>query len=309
MTRASAITDQTLLSFAEQVGASGLVAVEGARTRWERGGPLVPGTRLVKAPTGIVVYRPEEMTVQVRVGTLVSDLHAELAAHGQRTALPDRCGTVGGALAVGEDDVCALGVGRVRTALLQLRYVSADGKLITGGGPTVKNVSGFDLPRLMVGSLGTLGLFAEATIRTNPTPAMSVWLVSDDAEPFASRDAVYRPSAVLWDGARTWVKLEGHTSDLVAERQKLATLGKFEETYGPPALPAHRWSLRPSQLRDLDAKSTGSYIASIGTGTVFTEQRRPPLQPDPTLQQLADRTKMNFDPENRLSPGRDPAMS
>src|SRR4051812_7469403 len=104
------------------------------------------------------------MTVRVRVGTTVAELHEALRAHGQRSALPERGGTVGGAIAVGHNDLHVLGRGRVRDAVLQLRYVSADGRLITGGGTTVKNVSGFDLPRLMVGALGTLGVLAEAVL-------------------------------------------------------------------------------------------------------------------------------------------------
>ena len=82
------------------------------------------------------------MTILVRAGTTVADLHATLAEHGQRTGLPERGGTIGGALAVGENHLCALGRGRVREALLQVRYVSAEGRIVTSGGPTVKNVSG-----------------------------------------------------------------------------------------------------------------------------------------------------------------------
>lgn len=308
MSPAPVITDETLLAFAAEVGAAGPVAVEGARTRWERGGAIVEDTRLVRAPRGIVAYDPAEMTVQVRVGTPVTELHAELAAAGQRTALPDRGGSVGGALAVGEDDVCVLGVGRVRTALLQLRYVSAEGRLVTAGGPTVKNVSGFDLPRLMVGSLGTLGLFAEAIVRTNPIPEVSAWFVSDDADAFIARDVLFRPSAVLWDGARTWIAIEGHAADVAAQRQALAAAGSFVAAEGPPRLPPHRWSLRRSELRHLDDVALGGYVASVGTGTVFAQRRQPAAAPDPAVTQLAARAKALFDPDGRLNPGRDPAM-
>ena len=162
------VTDQVLLDFAAEVGESGPVAVEGNRTRWALGGPGTAGTRLINAPTGVVNYVPDEMTVQVRCGTTVEELHALLAEKGQRTGLPERGGSVGGALAVGENSLHVLGRGRVREAALQVRYVSDEARVVTGGGPTVKNVTGFDLPRLLVGSLGTLGLLAEATLRTNP---------------------------------------------------------------------------------------------------------------------------------------------
>lgn len=303
---AATITDKVLLGFAEEVGAVGPVAVAGARTRWDVGGPVAADTRLVAAPTGIVWHRPDEMTVLVRAGTTVADLHADLAAAGQRTALPDRGGTVGGALAVGEDDVCVLGVDRVRTALLQARYVSAEGRLVTGGGPTVKNVSGYDLPRLLVGSLGTLGLVGEVLLRTNPVPPASVWLAADGVDPFVVTAALHRPSAVLAVGDRTWVLLEGHEPDVEHERGVLADLGAFEEVEGPPALPRHRWSLRRSDLRDLDRSALGEHVVSVGTGTVFAEHPQPRAAPPPALADLAARTKREFDPTGRLTPGRTP---
>ena len=73
---------------------------------------------------------------------------AALAEWGQLVALPPG-GTVGGALAVGRSDVTRLGRGPVRDALLQARVVSAEGHVVKAGGPTVKNVSGFDLCRLV----------------------------------------------------------------------------------------------------------------------------------------------------------------
>ncbi len=303
---AAAVTDEVLLAFAEEVGADGPVAVAGARTRWDVGGPLSDGTRVVTAPAGIVWHRPDEMTVLVRAGTTVADLHADLAAERQRTALPDRGGTVGGALAVGEDDVCVLGVDRIRTALLQARYVSAEGRMVTGGGPTVKNVSGYDLPRLLVGSLGTLGLLGEVLLRTNPVPPVSTWLAADGADAFAVADALYRPSAVLAVGDRTWVCLEGHGPDVDHEHGVVAGLGDFDEVDGPPPLPRHRWSLTRTDLRDLDVAALGDHVVSVGTGTVFAEHPQPRAAPPPALADLAGRIKHEFDPTGRLTPGRTP---
>jgi FAD/FMN-containing dehydrogenase len=298
--------DALLLDFAESIGADGAIAVRGGSTRWNLGGPSTPGTRVISAPTGIVSYSPEEMTVRVRAGTEVGELHAALAERGQRTALVERGGTVGGAIVVGENGFHVLGRGTMRSSVLQVRYVSAEGRVINGGGPTVKNVTGFDLPRLMVGSLGTLGLLAEVILRTNPIPASSVWLAAADADPFVARDALQRPSAVLCDGARTWVLLEGHRADIGAQRSVLAEVGAYEEVEGPPDLPPHRWSLTPADLRTIATHDTGSFVAVVGVGLVFAERPQPLRTLSPSVAELHHRMKTNFDPTGRLNPGRDP---
>ena len=300
--------DAALDAFAELVGgdAADLVAVEGGRTRWSSGGPPAEGVRIVPAPAGVVDHQPEEMIVRVRAGTTVAELEAVLAAAGQRSALPTRGGTVGGAVAVGEDHPEVLGRGRLRASVLQVTYVSAEGRLVSGGGPTVKNVSGFDLPRLMTGALGTLGLLAEVILRTNPIPPASRWLRSADADPFAVPATVLRPAAVLWDGAATWVRLEGHGADVEDEGRRLRALGAWQEASGPPSLPTHRWSMRPSALRHIDPVATGPFVASVGVGTVFATNAAPPaIEPD-ERRRLAARVKAEFDPTGRLNRGRDP---
>ncbi len=289
--------------FVDDVGTDGSVAAVGKRTRWDLGGQLDEGTRLVSAPTGIVEYTPAEMTVRVRAGTTVADLDATLAEKGQRCALPDRGGTVGGAVAVGENHLCALGRGRLRDSVLQADYVSADGKPIVAGGPTVKNVTGFDLPRLLVGSLGTLGLIEEVILRTNPIPARSRWLVSADADPRRVIDLLLAPSAVLWDGTRTWVLLEGHGPDVDAETSTLAGAGTFSAAEDPPPLPEHRWSLPPADLFAL-GDTDHRFVAALGLGIAFAATPQPRREPDPGVVAVAERIKHQFDPTGRLAPGR-----
>jgi FAD/FMN-containing dehydrogenase len=300
--------DSMVAAFAEEVGADRPVTVEGARTRWELGGPLGDGTRILRAPEGIIAYQPDEMTVRVRAGTTVEMLHAELAATGQRTSLPERGGTVGGALMVGENGPFVLGRGPLRNAVLQVGYVSAEGRVISGGGATVKNVSGFDLPRLITGSLGTLGLLGETILRTNPIPPVSRWLSSTDADPFAAYDALLRPGGVFFDGTTTTVLLEGHGVDVDAEQEALDRIATFSAAGGPPDLPPHRWSLSPAALRTI-ASATGAYVAAVGVGTVFAERPQPPRPVDPASAVIAARMKACFDPTGRLNPGRAPSIA
>lgn len=300
------VDDPTLLGFAEEVGETGPVAIVGGQTRWDIGGESAGEPRLLRAPEGIVDYKPEEMTVKVRAGTTVADLHAALAEKGQWTALPDRGGTVGGALAVGENDIRALGRGRVRESLLQVRYVSAEGRIVSSGGPTVKNVSGFDLPRLIVGSLGTLGCLAEVILRTNPIPAVSRWLHADRVAAGTTFDALLHPSAVLTDGSGTWVQLEGHRADVDQQASILQTIGSFTEVDGPPVLPEHRWSLSPSEAAAFPASERDlTFVAAVGLGLVFADAPQPLRPLDPAVALINERMKQNFDPTGRLNPGRD----
>ncbi len=298
--------DEALHAFAADVGEADPIAVEGGGSRWQTGGVLHETARLVSAPDGIVDYRPEEMVITVRAGTPVADLCTALAETGQRSALPERGGTVGGAVAVGENRLDLLGRGPVRDSVLQVRYVSAQGDIITGGGPVVKNVSGFNIPKLMVGSLGTLGLIAEVVLRTNPTPPASQWFRAAGVDPVAARNAVLRPSSVLWNGSSTWVLLEGHERDLEHEITALATIGDFAETEGPPAPPPYRWSLPPAEAAALHREVVGDFVAAIGVGIVHADTAQPTREVDPGIAVVAERMKTLFDPTGRLNPGRNP---
>lgn len=300
------VADPILLDFAADVGPDGPIAIEGNRTRWNQGGALDAGTRLLTAPTGIVNHRPEEMTVQVRAGTPVAELDAALATTGQRCALPLRGGTVGGAVVVGENHVDVLGRGAVRESVLQVRYVSAEGRIVTGGGPVVKNVSGFNLPKLITGSLGTLGLLVEVVLRTNPIPPASRWVTSDDIDPFAVPSLLLRPSSVLWNGTTTWVHVEGHPADVEAELAVLGSNATLVDADGPPTLPTHRWTMTPADLRGCNPSTLGAFVASIGVGQLWAEQPSAPIPVDPVVQMLTNRLKNNFDPTGRLNPGRRP---
>ena len=285
-----------LSEFALAIGGreAGEVTIAGSSSR----GGAVAGVRSVSAPSGIDWIQPDEMIVACGAGTTVTELDDALRVHGQQVALP-LSGTVGGALAVGHGDVRRLGYGHVRDVLLQAHYVSADGVVVKAGGPTVKNVSGFDLCRLLVGSWGTLGFLGSVILRTRPLPAASQWFETVQ-DPWTVRADLYRPVSVLWDGVTTWVLLEGHHDDIADQ----ARASELTPVAGPPKLPATaRWSMTPSALRSL----TGSagFVAEIGVGVVHHAQPAPARTVSPAIEALHQRLKHEFDPAGRLNPGVD----
>jgi glycolate oxidase FAD binding subunit len=294
-------------AFAADVGGpdAGPITVVGGRTGWAVGGEPAAGTREVRAPVGVVAVESAEMTVRVRAGTTVADLDAELAPTGQCVALPDGPGaTVGGVLAVGRSGIRRLGWGPVRDTLLEARVVNADGDVVKAGGPTVKNVSGYDLCRLLVGSLGTLALIGEVVLRTRPSPTASRWLWGE-TDPFVLRSRLLRPNALLWDGTTTWVLLEGHAADVEAEAAVAGSLGladcPVDRLPDRASLP-YRRSLPPADLRHL----TGRFVAEVGVGVVHVDTPEPAPSLAPPVDRLHERLKAVFDPTGRLNPGRDP---
>lgn len=286
--------DATIEEFAAAVGSEGDVAIAGLGTR----GGAVGDARRVVAPAGITRIDAAEMVVECGAATPMVELAAALAEHGQTVALPVS-GTVGGALAVGQSDITRLAYGPARDVLLQTHYVSAAGKATKAGGPTVKNVSGFDLCRLLVGAHGTLGFFGDVILRTRPIPRHTRWFTSD-RDPMELLAALYRPVSVLWNGTTTWVRLDGDARDVSAA----AAAFDLADADGPPELPtADRWSVAPSTLRDALASSTGSFVAEIGVGIVHHTQPGPVKVPDGPTVALHERIKAQFDPTLRLNPG------
>lgn len=115
----------------------------------------------------------EDMTVTVQAGCTVAALQSKLAEHGQRLALDslwaDRA-TIGGIIATNDSGPIRYRYGSIRDLLIGATVVLANGTIARSGGKVVKNVAGYDLPKLVTGSFGTLGVVTEATFRVHPLP-------------------------------------------------------------------------------------------------------------------------------------------
>jgi glycolate oxidase FAD binding subunit len=124
--------------------------------------------------SGVVSYDPLEFVVTVLGGTPVLEVDALLAKHGQYLPfdplLVDRGATIGGTVASNAAGPGRFRFGGIRDFLLGVRFMDGRGNCIRGGGQVVKNAAGFDYPKLMVGSCGTLGLLYELTFKVFPKP-------------------------------------------------------------------------------------------------------------------------------------------
>lgn len=145
--------------------------VEGAGTRRDFGGPRSGDSISSVGYSGIVAYDPSDLVITVRAGTSLEVLEAELARHGQMLGFepPQRPGsTIGGAIALGWAGPRQPFSGGVRDHLLGVRLLDGRARDLRFGGQVVKNVAGFDVARLMGGSLGILGLLLEVSLRVIP---------------------------------------------------------------------------------------------------------------------------------------------
>lgn len=152
-----------------------LIAVAGGTHTATVPDPESPARALdVSGLRGVVEYDPAELTFTARPGTTLAEIDAMLAANGQFLPFdPPRlgaAGTIGGAVAAGVTGPCGFAAG-IRDFVVGVRFVDGSGRLARGGGKVVKNAAGFDLPKLMVGSLGRLGVIVELSLKVFPRPA------------------------------------------------------------------------------------------------------------------------------------------
>jgi len=147
------------------------------------GGGTAAGIGAPTARTGIVLglsrmhriveHEPGDLTVTVEAGITMADLQQALRAQGQWLSLdPPNAerATLGGVIAADASGPRRHLYGTARDALIGVTVVTAEGAIVRGGGKVVKNVAGYDLPKLFIGTYGTLGVVVEATVRLRPLP-------------------------------------------------------------------------------------------------------------------------------------------
>lgn len=210
--------------------------------------------------SGIVEYEPSELLLVTGPGTLLDDVENLLADHSQMLAFepPDwgwllhggsQPGTIGGAIAVGSAGPRRMKAGGARDHLLGARSISGRGELFISGSRVVKNVTGYDLPKLLTGSYGTLAAFSELNVKTLPAPEKTYTLLlyglSEGEAAAAMRDAAGSPYEVSGVAHLPPSAAGASSVDYVSGPGKSVTAFRFE---GPKVSVEHRLSSLREEL-------------------------------------------------------------
>lgn len=240
-------------------------------------GPLViagGGTRSIGAAqgevlqvtgiSGVSLYEPAALTLVVKAGTPLAEIEALLAGERQRlgfeppdlSAVLGRRGqsTIGGVVGANAAGPRAVQVGYCRDALLGVRFVDGRGVAISSGGQVMKNVTGYDLVKLMAGSFGSLGVLTEVSLKVQSMPETEATLVYEGLDDAAGLSLLRRAQVSPCDisgaarvAGRSYVRLEGMAGSVAYRVAKLRGLGDAHLAEG--AASAALWR----DLRDLAA--------------------------------------------------------
>jgi len=231
--------------------------IRGAGSKDFYGGMLSGDVLDVAGYRGVVAYEPTELYITARCGTPLAEIEATLAACGQMLACePPRFSgaTVGGCVAAGLSGPRRQQAGAVRDFMLGAKLVDGTGQVLNFGGQVMKNVAGYDVSRLLAGSMGTLGVLAEVTLKVLPKATAERTLVfSLDHEAAISRLNAWggQPlpiSASFWYDGQLWLRLSGAGAAVDAATRKL---GGSEMTDGERFWASVREQTHPAFAGDI----------------------------------------------------------
>ncbi|MFI4866842.1 MAG: glycolate oxidase subunit GlcE [Steroidobacterales bacterium] len=260
-------------------GASTPLRLRGAGTK-DFYGERCEGTLLdMRSYFGVVDYEPSELVITARCGTPLSELEDLLAQQRQFLAFePPAFGgdpTIGGVIAAGLSGPRRVQAGAARDFVLGAELLCAQGELLHFGGQVIKNVAGFDLSRLLCGSLGILGAITQVSLKVLPLPRMEQTLqfemASSEALALFNRWAG-QPlpiSATAWHDGQAWLRLSGAPPALRTARERLG--GELLEDAAASRLwrslrdQTHAFFEHTSALWRLSLPSTAPEIAGAGS--------------------------------------------
>ena len=189
--------------------------------------------------SSLIEYEPSEFTFTALAGTRLSDIAPLLAENGQYLPFDplfvERGATLGGSLAAGLSGPGRYHYGGLRDFILGVKYLNGAGEIVRAGGKVVKNAAGFDIQKLMVGSLGSLGVLVELTFKVLPRPekTLTLRLACDDLEGALQTQFKLFPCPLDIDAldleispseAVLWVRLAGYGGVLPKRLSRLREL-------------------------------------------------------------------------------------
>ena len=188
----------------------------------------------------VIEHAWADLTVTVEAGCTIAELQRTLAGHRQRLAIdplwPEKA-TIGGVLSTNDSGALRLGYGSLRDLIIGVTLVLADGTIAKSGGKVVKNVAGYDLPKLATGGLGTLGVITRAVFRLHPLPLNTRTLTIATAEAAESQRVVLAilgaqlaPAAVQVRNGHVDILLEGTLDGIAAQESEIKKLGVVQES-------------------------------------------------------------------------------
>lgn len=207
------------------------LCIRGGGTKNFLGGPLLGAPLDLTPLRGISSYEPTELVMTVRAGTPLAEVEAMLAQHGQCLAFePPRFapgGTVGGMVAAGLAGPARAAVGGVRDFVLGATLLNGQGELLSFGGQVMKNVAGYDVSRLLAGSMGVLGVICEVSLKVLPVAPATLTLRFELDRALALKrlnEWAGQPlplnASAFWDGMLV-LRLRGAEAAVLAAARKL----------------------------------------------------------------------------------------
>jgi len=277
----------------------------------------------------VVEHSPEDLTVTVEAGVTLATLQAQLTQRGQWLPIdaprPDSL-TIGALLATNASGPRRFGCGTVRDYLIGIKVALTDGRLIKSGGKVVKNVAGYDLSKLFVGSRGSLGVIVEATFKLQPVPEVEQFVQAhceslENAGMLLEGVVAANVTPVVLDLHNLRLHLPqrlpafslvlgfaGTREEVEWQLGCAAELGfkepsslDYEKDFRSGELPSpHRVSVLPSRLIEtIRGLPNAPFVARAGNGVIYWRgEAIPPKNGRPI--ELTRRVKAAFDPKHIL---------
>ncbi len=261
------------------------LAISGNNTKQGLGHRVEAGTSLVLSGlSGITLYEPEEMVLTVRAGTTLHEVEALLSQHGQCLAFepaglgplwgePEASATIGGTVSAGISGSRRFSAGAPRDHLLGFTGVNGKGERFRAGGKVVKNVTGYDLPKLAAGSFATLFVMTELTLRAVPRPPETLCLCLENLDHTQAFATLRKMSASPMDPTGL-AYLPANVARRVADKTTSLTLVRLEgEGQGIAARMAGLRSAISMEASVLDAVTTKNLFRALtGVAPLFSAE-------------------------------------